>query len=368
MTLRRHDARDNIAQLAQLAAVVASCSCTPLVVASITPRGSFDAAQVPPAPDYASDASWLALPSHEAEAGVALAALPAIAATSAAVDVFYVHSTSSVAPRFNAAADDPAVRAASIRDGTLIQASVFNACCAIYAPEYRQATGTAFVHVTEDGDRAIAIAYADIVAAYREFTKRTGGARPFIIAGHSQGSALLAKLLVEHIANSADRSRLVAAYLIGAPVTPADLGGLRACGSPAETGCVVAYNARGPSHRKNALEFGRPIPETRRVCVNPTLGAATRTVATKPEHGGAVFFDAETPAILPAFLSSRCERGRLVVDDLDSLPERGVLSDVLLAVLGGQNFHPVEYQLFYVDLRKDALRRSQAFIAAHHHP
>jgi hypothetical protein len=32
--------------------------------------------------------------------------------------------------------------------------------------------------------------------------------------------------------------------------------------------------------------------------------------------------------------------------------------------MGGTNFHPVEYQLFYVDLRLDAARRVGAFVQA----
>jgi hypothetical protein len=346
-----------------LVAVLALCSCSTVVEAMITPRGSFDDSKLPPKPDYAKDSAWIALPLHEAEASVALPSLPAIDAASASVDVFYVHSTSSVAPEYNAAADDPEVRAASIRGGTLIQASAFNACCAIYAPEYRQATGTAFVRATKDGDRAIAVAYGDVVAAYEEFIKRTGGTRPFIIAGHSQGSVLLTKLLAERIATTKDRERLVAAYLIGAPVTPADLGGLHACASTTETGCVITFNARAPGYKRNGTDFGRAVPDARRICVNPTLGFATTTPATPAEHRGAVFFDAETPALLPHFLASRCERGRLVVEDLAPIPSRGMASDILLAVLGGKNFHPVEYQLFYADLRNDASRRVDAFRA-----
>ena len=38
-------------------------------------------------------------------------------------------------------------------------------------------------------------------------------------------------------------TRLVAAYLVGGPIRPTDLGaGAKICSQPAQTGCVVAYN------------------------------------------------------------------------------------------------------------------------------
>jgi hypothetical protein len=40
------------------------------------------------------------------------------------------------------------------------------------------------------------------------------------------------------------------------------------------------------------------------------------------------------------------------------------MSGVLLWVMGGQNYHPIEYQLFYADLRRDAARRFEAYWAA----
>lgn len=180
-------------------AVTAIGCCTPqLATWMITPRDPFDAAKVPAPPDYARDDAWLALPSTDDAADVALVELPV--EKSPAVDVFYVHSTSSIAAAWNAGWDDAEVCVASIRGGTLIQGSVFNGCCAVYAPEYRQASGHAFTHPSSDGDRAMAVAFSDVSAAFDALLARTGGAWPFIIAGHGQGSVLLAQLLRDRIA------------------------------------------------------------------------------------------------------------------------------------------------------------------------
>ena len=333
----------------------------------MTPHGDVNGTPTPRALDYTRNTSWIALPSTKDEADVALDDMPAIDQTRAAVDVFYVHSTSSIAPVWNAAADDPAIRAASVRGGTLIQASVFNACCAVYAPEYRQATGIAFVTPSTEGGRAVDIAYADVDAAFSEFLRRSE--HPFIVAGHSQGSILLARLMRERIACASPACmelahRLVAAYLIGAPLSAHDVAPLHACRSRDEIGCIITFNARGPGHTKNATEFGARVPEGARLCVNPTLGLASNEAVPAAKHGGAVFFDADSPALLPQFVASRCSRGRLVVTEMKSLPKRDALSGVLLWVMGGENDHPIEYQLFYADLRADALRRASLRIQA----
>lgn len=345
-----------------LLVVLAGC-CTPqLVTWVMTPGGEFDDAKVPPAPDYANPDAWLALPSRTDEADVSLPELPA--ARDPQVDVFYLHPTSSIAARWNAPWNEPETRGASIRGGTLIQGSTFNGCCAVFAPAYRQATGMAYTTGSAAGDRAIAVAYSDVEAAFAEFRRRVGD-RPFILAGHSQGSVLAARLLRERIAAGPLRERLVAAYLVGAALTAQHLGGVSACTTREETGCVITFNARGPGHEPDAFELDPGVPEKERLCVNPTLGAVSSEMVPRSRHGGAVFFDAEHPALTPAFAASVCSQGRLVVSDMHPLPDRGAMSSILLRVMGGENFHPVEYQLFYADLREDARRRATAFVSSH---
>jgi hypothetical protein len=196
--------------------------------------GPFDPERTPPAPDYAEPAAWAALPQLDDGADVALAELPLVAAEDAAADVFYVHPTTWLGSSWNAPTDDPDVIEATTRGATLIQASAFNACCAVYAPRYRQVHGRAFTHPDEPGARAIAVAYGDLEAAFEEFLARTGE-RPFILAGHSQGAVLAARLLRERIAGSPAQQRLVAAYLVGAPLHAGELGGVPVCEGPRAT-------------------------------------------------------------------------------------------------------------------------------------
>src|SRR5204862_7705510 len=147
----------------------------------------------------------------------------ASAAQAAATNVFFLHPTTYLNPaRWNAAFDDPGkgVGGGGVETTLRAQASAFAKCCRIFAPRYRQATLYAFLDTEGEGVKAIDLAYQDVRRAFDAFVARNSG-KPFIIAGHSQGSIHLLRLIQERIAGTSLQQLLIAAYPIGAAV-PAD--------------------------------------------------------------------------------------------------------------------------------------------------
>jgi Protein of unknown function (DUF3089) len=334
--------------------------------------GPFDSAKTPPVTDYGHDASWAALPDLDDDADVFLQEHPTARGAGAKADVFFVHPTTALAKRWNAETNDPEVVKATARGATLIQASAFNACCAVYAPRYRQANGKAFVEPSADGNRAIDVAYSDISLAFDDFLRRRRAGRPFILASHSQGTVLTERLLREKIWGKPIADQFVVGYLLGGPITRESLGtDIPVCDGEDRWGCVVAFNARGPRYRENDMEFknrdgsGTIHPLSARICVNPLTWKNDSLAASAERNVGAVFFDTEKPAVLPAFADATCREGRLLVQHMGELPERGAPSAILLRVMGPDNYHPIEYQLFYLNLRQNAVRRVDAWFAAH---
>ncbi len=364
--------RAAVLPLLLLTAMLPAAGCLQrMVVDALSPNEGFDDFRVPAPPVYTDDAAWTALPGRADEADAALAASPAAAPGTTRADVFYVHPTSYVGAGWVAPVDDEALNDATDRGSTRIQASAFNACCDVYGPRYRQANGTAFFDPSPDGNRAIELAYADVRAAFHAFLARRDPARPFLLVGHSQGAVLGTRLLVREIAPGPLREKLVAAWLIGAPLTvdtlARDAAGVPVCASPTQTGCVIGYNARSPHYQPGVFEVrdldsaGGP-----RVCVNPitwTLDDA----APASRNAGAVFLDAEPPVHIAAFAGASCVDGTLVVTDVHR-PPRDFLSGVLDRALGGGNHHAIEYQMFYADLRANAATRVDAWFAAHPAP
>jgi hypothetical protein len=340
-----------------LAAVLAGARWESWLVAALAPSGSFAAGAPPAAPDYADPAAWTARPDRADEADVTPAGLTALEAARAEVDVFYVHPTTYLGSGWNGPVGDPALNRDTDRLATRIQASAFNGCCAVYGPRYRQAQGHAFLAPGPDADAAIALAYEDVRAAFRFFLAKHSRGRPFVLAGHSQGSVLAARLLEEEIAPAPLRERLVAAYLIGAPIA-AHAPALPACAAPDATGCLVAWNARGAAFPGSVFDFAA---REERLCVNPLTWRADEAPAGAALNEGAVFLDAGDGAPLAGFADAQCRGGVLIVR-LAGAPPRSFRSRLLDFVMGPENHHPIEYQLFWMNLRRNAEARVAAYL------
>lgn len=337
-----------------------------LVTYMMTPGVAFEAEVPPPAPDYSDPASWSALPERDDFGDLAPEGAPAVDQRRAAADVFYVHPTSYVGARWNGPTDDPELDAATDRVATGIQATAFNGCCAVYAPRYRQANGTAFTTPTAGGDRAIELAYGDVRRAFDAFNARRGSGRPFILAGHSQGTVLAERLLEEAISGTPLRDLLVAAYLPGGRVT---VDGLRErapdvppCRAPDDLHCVAAWNARGADFVPNDFEMHRP-DRRERLCTNPLSWLADGAAAAADRNLGAVFLETDDRAPRPGFADAQCAGGTLVVRHVGQAP-RNLPSRILDRVLGSGNYHPIEYQIFFMNVRQNAAARVAAFASA----
>jgi hypothetical protein len=113
--------------------------------------------------------------------------------------------------------------------------------------------------------RAQDVAYASLLAGWRDYLAHDNDGRPIVFIGHSQGAALLIRLLEGQVDGDASlRARLVAAIVLGGNVTVAPgrtSGGsfrhIPACTATAQFGCVIAYSSFPAAPPADSL-FGRP--------------------------------------------------------------------------------------------------------------
>lgn len=348
-----------------VAVALAAANLSTIVRWSMLPSGPFDPAASPPAPDYTHPSSWSALPDRDDAADAVPVGVRAIDQRTARVDVFYVHPTTYVGARWNAPVTDPALNATTDRVATRIQGTPFNGCCAVYAPRYRQTNGLPFITPTADGDRAVDLAFADIRRAFAGFQERRGPGRPFILAGHSQGAILAERLLYEQISGTPLRDQLVVAYLIGGRVTTDGLRqrapDIEPCGAPAQVHCVAAWNARSTAYVLGEWEVALLDPGTR-LCTNPLSWRMDGQPAPASENAGAVFMESEDRAPRPGFADAQCVDGMLRIRSLGDAP-RDLMSRILDRVLGSGNYHPIEYQIFFSNIRANAERRVAAMLS-----
>ena len=247
------------------------------------------AAQEPaPAPDYASDASWLCLPGRSDPCSQLL---PTTALNpngygstgavrpdpDAAIDCFYVYPTVSRDPGANsdlqAGPEEIAVAA--------VQLARFGTVCRTFAPLYRQATLTALLgsmNGTGNPGRSLGLAYQDVVSAWRHYLQHHNRGRRFVLIGHSQGTIHLSQLLAGEIEGRPEAERMLSALLLGFNIEVPegrDVGGSFArtplCRAPGQTGCVVTYvSFRATNPPPEPALFGRASrPGMTIACTNP---------------------------------------------------------------------------------------------------
>ena len=91
--------------------------------------------------------------------------------------------------------------------------------------------------------------YDDIIAALNYFFENYNNGRPFIIAGHSQGSCMAKLVLKKYFKKHPEYyERMVAAYIIGFAVTSDELAAyshLKFATGESDTGVIISWNTEG---------------------------------------------------------------------------------------------------------------------------
>lgn len=338
-----------------------------VLVRMATPSGHYREPPKGSGPDYAEDDSWFAKPglaedpSHWAPQGV----VHRHSATRAAT--FYVHPTTYLErDRWNAPLDaggEPNRRARLFVES---QASAFDAVSDVWAPRYRQAAFGAFLLKSQDANKALDLAYRDVIAAFDAFMKDQPASKPIILAGHSQGSMHLLRLLKDR--KAVLNGRMVAAYIVGWPVgIRSDLpaAGLSPCVRPDQGGCVISWQSfkepANPALVTDAWVGAKGLTGADRgreemLCTNPLTGTVGAAADPASNQGTLVPDGSLTDATLqPGRVGARCGDGFLMIEG--DIPNLGTY------VLPGNNYHVYDYALFWGSVRADAERRLAAWQA-----
>ncbi|HEY1827941.1 MAG TPA: DUF3089 domain-containing protein [Acidimicrobiales bacterium] len=218
--------------------------------------------------------------------------------TASRFDCFYVYPTVSSESGLNANLVIQGVEVAAARE----QVSRFSQVCRVWAPMYRQRTLGSLLSGGLGGDSgANNIAYNSLLSAWKDYIKHDNGGRPIVFIGHSQGAAILIRLLRSVVDPSAAlRKKMVSAIILGGnvqvPVGKKVGGSFRhipVCTSAASTGCVIAYSSFNTTPPADTL-FGRPgqgvslqSQQTKSkgqqvVCVNPVNFSSTVAATSTP--------------------------------------------------------------------------------------
>ena len=164
------------------------------------------------------------------------------------------------------------------------QATAFDAAN-VFAPFYRQANANIVLAPTLPWSNKEAIIGGiptqDVTGAFIYYIEHFSNNRPFILAGHSQGSDVLTHLLAGYLKrNSQVYKRMIAAYIIGNPVTKNFLdtnAHLKFATGPDDFGVIISYNTEAPGVTKR-----NPVLGTQKgIVINPINWKTDETYANK---------------------------------------------------------------------------------------
>jgi pimeloyl-ACP methyl ester carboxylesterase len=236
------------------------------------------------------------------------------------------------------------------------QATVFETVGNIYAPYYRQNNLSSI-------DRLNVIAgipTLDAIAAFDYYIKHFNNGRPFILAGHSQGSNVLSNLLARYMKDHPDvYKRMVAAYVIGYPVTAAYLADnphLKFAEGPDDTGVIISYNTQAP----DVLPGTNPVLSGMvGLVINPITWTRDETLATTAEGIGSFMPNAAFVfSQVPQYADARVDKtnGVLICSSAD---EKALYP--ITQSLGRGVYHSFDYPFYYFNIRENAANRTNKF-------
>lgn len=332
------------------------------------PRQPFQTYEPPEAPDYANSESWLSQPDLSVdpytleEKGDVFVVVPSV----------YRGGEHYVLP-----SDDLRRKSKLERIVRPNYVTPYGDAGRLFAPFYRQASLFSYISSREDAQLAQDFAYQDVKRAFEAFLTQSPPERPLVLVGHNQGASHVLRLLNDFFAgegNQERRKRLAVAYVIDYPV-PVDLfqsnlAPLALCERPDDVNCVAAFGTIMPGEQSIAERFttrllvhdgqrfesveGRAL-----ACINPLLWSRSGDYAPERLHKGGVAAEGLEPDIRPAAqpnqVGAQCSDGVLLVDRPRSSALRRPLK------VGGK-FRTLPSNLFYEDLKQNAVKRVEALI------
>ena len=301
------------------------------------------------ASDYSIQDNWLHLPDEAAKR----------------VDTIYLYPTaimdaSEGAPEI-CEIDNESMRtmAKGFYEG---QAVVYDESTNVYAPYYRQVNLAAVTGLSTEERDALSSStpQTDVFAALDYYFENYNGGRPFILAGHSQGSQMLTNVLGKYMKDHEDYlKRMVAAYVIGYSVTDEFLAEhpyLTFAEGETDTGVIVSWNTEGEGNKDQDSFVILPGAK----CINPLNWVTDEAYAPATLNLGGRIMNSDSGEYETVPEAA----------DAQIYPERGVIITTTTAInpvaaegFGTDSFHNGDYSLFYYNLQENVEKRIEAFFS-----
>jgi metallophosphoesterase (TIGR03768 family) len=322
--------------------VVAACLIGVVLFLGLTFLATNESKLTNKSVDYSQPENWLSLPSSPGKA----------------VDVFYLYPTAWQKTNANdpniCDVDNPSMIKGS-NAAFAEQATAFEPIANIYAPYYRQVyTASLLLPLQEQETLLKNATIPDVTAAFDYYINHYNNGRPFILAGHSQGSNALIYILSDYMKAHPDvYKRMVAAYVIGYSITPTYLANnphLKFAEGPNDTGVIVSYNTEAP-----VLNGTDPVVLPGALVINPITWTRTEDLATANQSLGSYLPNQNgTDVLVKNYADAQINmtKGALIC----STANPNTLAPGNVAV-GKGIYHTFDYLFYYYNIRANVADR-----------
>lgn len=305
--------------------------------------------------DYSIKKHWLAQPDHPDK--------PA--------DLVYLYPSSCFDPLADTVCGiDNISMAAGARRNFSQQATAFEPAANLFAPFWRQINALKLPEMSyEEVDHAEwAEPRTDVYAALDYYFENLNQGRPYFLAGHSQGSRLCYIVLSEYMKEHPDRyANMIAAYCLGDSLTKQyleDNPHVKRAQTADDLGVVVTWNTEGPANKGHDSLVVAPGA----VAINPLNWRTDDTPASSDCNLGSFIPHLLLPGLKKLTTKADAvidlQRGSVVVTNPE-LEKYAITAipglEKFEPVFGPASYHGCDYSFFYLNIRENACRRSEAW-------
>ena len=311
-------------------------------------------------PDYSKKTSWYKIPDITKD-----------------VDTFYIYATNYILTSYedgapNYATIDNAEMLANVPIEYREHTTTFEDSTNVFMPYYRQVgmkyAGEACNKMGNFDLALSGICYDDIAAALDYYFEHYNEGRPFIIAGHSQGSALVRLILKKYFKEHLDRyERMVAAYVIGYSITKEDLENnphLKFASGETDTGVIVSWNTEG---KKNVESNAHNVVVIKNsISINPLNWKLDETYAPASKNLGSLIHNEKTNELeigdIGADAQINLARGVVVTNATSpALPEEAI--KISTEFFGADARHACDYTYYYNNIKDNVSKRIASYLS-----
>jgi len=295
--------------------------------------------------DYSNKENWMYIstkPQHE-------------------VDLVYIYPTVAFTSKDGQISDLDNAYKKGAQSAYKLQASAFSPYTNVFVPYYRQITlSKAFKTASADDYEKFmmnSVVRTDIYAFLDTYFTKYNNGRPFILAGHSQGSAVIKVILSDYMkAHPEYLKRMVAAYPIGFGVTKEWLKAnkhIKFAKGETDTGVIISWNTEGP----DATIDNFLLPKNT-VAINPINWKRNEKLATVEENKGSL--NSKTAKIEKGAADAKLnlKRGAVICTTSTNYTTKTFKTNMF----GDKSLHGEDYQLYYANIRENGLKRIEAYL------